>query len=74
MIFTAPFTFVCCPLCLDTFNPLFSTFFFILHSLDYIPTNTSILSAAPLVALGTGTNTLEGLQTLAQLQFSCGLK
>lgn len=52
---------------------LFPCLIFILQPLNYIPTHTSILSvclSAPLLTLGTGTNTLEGLQFLAQLQFA----
>lgn len=56
----------------DTFNPLFLTLF-ISHSSDYIPTHTCILSVRPTPSLGTGANTLEGLQSLAQLQLAAVL-
>lgn len=57
------------PICLDTFNPLFLSFIFVLHSLNYMPTHTSSLPAR-LLTLGTIANTLDGLQSLAQLQLA----
>lgn len=70
MIFLAPFSIFVFLVCFNTFNLLFLSLF-LSYTVSRLHSCTSILSLCPhLSSLETGANTLQGLQSLAQLQLA----
>lgn len=69
--------FLCCSVCIDTFNPFISTAFLILQSLDHIPTHASILSCLSICSsphTGNWCKYLGGPPVSSTAAVSCGLK